>query len=117
VISFNYQLPIGKGRALGVTWARLSTGLVGGWEVSGILTFSSGYPIIPGLESGTLWEGTQRPNYIGDPGTAGKSTDERLNAYFNVDAFPGRHPTLMERRAARWRTTVPSVFAMATSPS
>jgi len=87
VISFNYQLPIGRGRAWGQHMSRLSTALIGGWEVAGILTFSSGYPLIPGLESGTLWEGTQRPNYIGDPSTAGKTTDERLNAYFNPDAF------------------------------
>ena len=87
VISFNYQLPIGKGRTLGRSMSRLADSLVGGWEVSSILTFSSGYPIIPGLDSGALWEGTQRPNYIGDPSTNGKSTDERLNAYFNPAAF------------------------------
>ena len=77
VISFNYQLPIGKGRAVGRNMSRLAGALVGGWEVSSILTFSSGYPIIPGLEAGVLWEGTQRPNYIGDPSTAGGSTDDR----------------------------------------
>ena len=87
MISFNYQLPIGKGRMLGRSMSRLADSLIGGWEVSSILTFSSGYPIIPGLDSGTLWEGTQRPNYIGDPSTNGKTTDERINAYFNPAAF------------------------------
>jgi hypothetical protein len=87
VVSFTYQLPFGRGRALGRGMNRLADAVVGGWELSSILTFSSGYPIIPGLDAGTLWEGTQRPNYIGDPSTAGATTDERLNAYFNPSAF------------------------------
>jgi hypothetical protein len=87
VFSFNYQLPVGKGRTLGRDMNRLADAIAGGWELSSIMTFSSGYPIIPGLESGTLWEGTQRPNYIGNPSTAGASTDERLNRFFNDSAF------------------------------
>ncbi|MGH9719334.1 MAG: carboxypeptidase regulatory-like domain-containing protein, partial [Bryobacteraceae bacterium] len=87
VISFNYQLPFGKGRAFGNRANRALDAVAGGWEVSSILTFSSGYPIIPGLDSGTLWEGTQRPNYIGNPSTGGRSTGDRLNSFFNPDAF------------------------------
>ncbi len=79
VISFTYELPFRRKGAIGR--------VLGGWELSSILTFSSGYPIIPGLDSGTLWEGTQRPNYIGDPGTAGRSIDERLSNFFNPSAF------------------------------
>jgi hypothetical protein len=65
---------------------RLVDAVAGGWELSSILTFSSGYPIIPGLEAGTLWEGTQRPNYIGDPRTFGAPA-QRIDAYFDPAAF------------------------------
>jgi hypothetical protein len=86
VVSFNYQVPVGRGRALGRNMNRLADAVAGGWELSAILTASSGYPIIPGLEAGTLWEGTQRPNYIGDPRTLG-SPSERIDAYFDPAAF------------------------------
>jgi hypothetical protein len=86
VISFNYELPFGRKRAIGKGMNKVADAVVGGWELSSILTFSSGYPIIPGLDSGTLWEGTQRPNYIGDPSTAG-SPGQRIDAYFNPSAF------------------------------
>jgi hypothetical protein len=86
VSSFDYQLPFGRGRAIGDQMSRLVDAFLGGWEVSGILTFSSGYPIIPNLDSPNLWSGSQRPNLIGDPRTSG-SPIARLDQYFNVDAF------------------------------
>jgi Carboxypeptidase regulatory-like domain len=86
VVSFNYQLPFGRGRAIGGSMNRLADALVGGWEFSSILTFSSGYPLSVGLDSGTLWEGSQRPNLIGDPRTFG-APSTRLDQYFNVNAF------------------------------
>ena len=86
VFTFSYELPVGRGRMFGTKMNRLLDGALGGWEVSGILTFASGYPIIPALDSPTLWEGTQRPNYIGDPSTSG-SPSERIDAYFNPAAF------------------------------
>lgn len=86
VISFSYQLPFGKGRPLARNVNRLADALIGGWELSSILTFSAGYPLSIGLDSGTLWEGSQRPNLIGDPRTAGKPS-VRIDRYFNVAAF------------------------------
>jgi len=86
VMSFDYQLPVGRNRTFGRNMHKVADALVGGWEVNGILTFSSGYPIAPGLDSGNLWSGTQRPNLIGNPATSG-SPAERLDHYFNEDAF------------------------------
>ncbi len=51
-----------------------------------ILTFSAGYPIVPQLDSPDLLSGDQRPNIVGDPRTTG-SPSQRINQYFNVDAF------------------------------
>jgi hypothetical protein len=91
--SFSYQLPIGKGKWIGNRWSRGMDMLAGGWEVSGILTFSSGFPLNSGsqfrelpLQGAVLWEGTQRPNLIGDPRLPG-SVKDRLGRYFNEAAF------------------------------
>jgi hypothetical protein len=98
VLTSSYQLPVGRGKWLGHGWGRGMDMLLGGWEVSGLLTFSSGFPLNSGsqfreppLQSPTLWEGTQRPNLIGDPRLPG-SVKDRLNRYFNEAAFSRPSP-------------------------
>jgi Carboxypeptidase regulatory-like domain len=88
VFTFDYQLPFGRGRTFGKSMNRLADAFLGGWEVSAILTFSSGYPIVPGLDSSDLWDGAaQRPNLIANPCTSG-SVESRMNGtYFNENAF------------------------------
>lgn len=93
VITFSYQLPFGKGKAFGSGWGRGMNMALGGWEVNALMTFSSGFPLNSGsqfretpLQGGTLWNGVQRPNLIGDPRMPG-SVKDRLNNYFNVNAF------------------------------
>jgi hypothetical protein len=44
VLSALYQLPFGRGRALGHDWGAATNALLGGWQLSPILTFSSGFP-------------------------------------------------------------------------
>ena len=65
---------------------RIVDGFIGGWEVSGVLTLQSGMPLQVSQTGGTLWNGTQRPNLIGDPATDGPVHD-RMNNYFNQSAF------------------------------
>jgi hypothetical protein len=86
VISFVYELPFGRGRAVGGQWSRALDLLGGGWNVSGILTLQGGFPIVTALTSGNLLEGSQRPNLIGDPSRPG-SVRDRLSSYFNLAAF------------------------------
>ncbi len=86
VISFSYDLPIGTGKWLGTDWGRVTNALLGGWQVSGFMTFQSGQPIQVSQSSGQLWNGSQRPNLIGDPNPGG-SVSDRLDAYFNPAAF------------------------------
>ena len=86
VLTFDYLLPFGRGKAIGSNLNRWANALVGGWEISGISTFSSGYPIVPSLQGGVLWNGAQRPNLTGDP-AAGGSIEDRLNQFFNPASF------------------------------
>ncbi len=40
-----YQLPIGRGKAVGSGMSRIADAVVGGWELSGIATFRDGIPL------------------------------------------------------------------------
>lgn len=42
--SFNYDLPFGRGKALGGNISKAADMFIGGWQTNGILTFSSGQP-------------------------------------------------------------------------
>ncbi|HLJ14192.1 MAG TPA: TonB-dependent receptor [Bryobacteraceae bacterium] len=47
VASYIYELPIGRGKALGANWSGFLNATLGNWEVSGITTFSTGPYISP----------------------------------------------------------------------
>ena len=81
-----WQLPVGAGRALAGGSNRLLDAFIGGWEVSGFLTLQSGNPLQISQSGGTLWNGSQRPNLVGDPSTSGP-VSSRLSQYFNTAAF------------------------------
>jgi len=86
VITGAYEMPFGKGRRWGSNVNRAVDLLVGGWEISGLATFSTGMPQQVTQSGGNIWDGTQRPDLIGDPSTSGRDQD-RLNNWFNGAAF------------------------------
>jgi hypothetical protein len=86
VATADWQLPFGHGRAYGANVNRIVDGVIGGWELSGFFTLQSGFPTQVSQSGGTLWNGTQRPNLLGDPASSGSIYD-RLNGYFNQDSF------------------------------
>ncbi len=44
VLNALYELPFGRGRAFGHDWSTTTNALLGGWQMSPILTLSSGFP-------------------------------------------------------------------------
>ena len=66
-ISYVYQLPIGKGKAIGSGWNSMLDSLLGGWQTNGIWRFSQGFPMGLGLSGGTNLPtyGSQRPSLTG----------------------------------------------------
>jgi hypothetical protein len=105
-----YQIPLGHNRQFANNLNRVLDGVVGGWEVSGILTLQSSQPLQATQNGGTMWYGTQRPNLIGDPGTSG-TVYERFNNWFNVAAFQqptpdtlGTAPRFLNLRGPRLNT-------------
>jgi hypothetical protein len=84
--SWAYELPIGRGRPLLSEMPAVFDAFVGGWQVSGIVTFSEGQYQTATLGTDWLLIGsftTSRPNIIGDP-TANRSLPD---AYLNPAAF------------------------------
>jgi hypothetical protein len=86
VSSFTYELPFGRGRKFMGGASRAVDFVLGGWQTSGILTFSQGQ--FQTLSLGSDWINVGSfsrsiPNVIGDP-YAGRVLPDR---YWNVAAF------------------------------
>ena len=82
--SYTYELPFGRGRAIGSSWHPVLNAILGGWSTNGIWRFNSGRPIVPGLFVGHSLPtyGPQRPNLIGTPIRNGGPESSWLNQYF-----------------------------------
>lgn len=67
-ISYDYHLPIGNGRAFLGSATGWTNQVLGGWEITGILTLQSGLPFTPGISGDVANTGVgNRPNVIGAP--------------------------------------------------
>ncbi len=84
VISYIYELPVGPGKRF-VPPGRVANAVVGGWQVSGISTFKSGFPIgiISVVNNTYSLGGNQRPNVVGNPRLEHPTPDQ----WFNITAF------------------------------
>lgn len=73
--SFDYQLPVGRGKAFD-PGNRVLNEVIGGWAVSGILTLRSGLPFTPAISGDVANTGVggQRPDVIGTPLIVGDPT-------------------------------------------
>ncbi len=68
VFSYVYDLPVGRGKALGQNWHPVMNAILGGWKTNGIWRFSKGQPLSVSMSGSTPLPtyGTQRPNLNGD---------------------------------------------------
>ncbi len=67
--SFVYELPFGKGKKYGSSWNRVIDGVAGGWQLGGIFTAHTGFPLtikVSGDPSGTGAR-SFRANVVGTP--------------------------------------------------
>jgi hypothetical protein len=88
ITAFNYELPVGQGKAVGTNWSPAVNALLGDWKLNGIVSLQSGLPFnvlassafTCGCSSGEL-----RPDRIADGRLPG---DERsVNGWFDKTAF------------------------------
>jgi hypothetical protein len=89
VISYNWELPFGSGRA----WLGNSHGIAGwlarGWQINGITTIQSGPPLGLGTavnQTNSLGGGS-RPNTSGKSAQLSGPIEDRLNRYFDTSVF------------------------------
>lgn len=82
-----YELPIGKGRKFGADMHPVANAIVGGWQVSSIVRFSSGLPLgfTAANNIGTYGFQVQRPN-VADLKAAAVD-NPTPNRWFNTDSF------------------------------
>lgn len=85
VVNYVYQLPVGHGKKFGSNFTGVSDAILGGWQVSGIVTAKKGFPlsISDSSNNSNSFGGGQHPNLIGDPHLANPT----INEWFNVNAF------------------------------
>ncbi len=110
VLSGAYELPFGQKRKFGANMNKVMDWIAGGWNLSGMAVMQSGMPLQVTQTGGNIWDGTQRPNLIGDPSTSGAIQD-RINNYFNRAAFsqpladvPGSAPRNLNYRGPGIKT-------------
>jgi hypothetical protein len=94
--SFLQQLPFGKGRAIGGKSGKLVDAIIGGWQLSGIISIRSGlsYHVLSGVDTGqtgnSIAASTERANIVGSPVPSGfvQNRDHWFDpAAFAVPAF------------------------------
>jgi hypothetical protein len=94
-----WQLPVGRGRAIGTDMPVALDALVGNWQVSSITTVRTGLPVSVGLAAsgvnpatGASYSflnrngGSLRPNLIGDPNANSDASGNRT-AFLNPGAY------------------------------
>lgn len=80
VLSSLYELPFGKGRQFGNAWNGVTNAVLGGWQVSPIVTLASGFPF--DLIASYSHQQRVRPDLVGDA-----AQSKNINAWFNTKAF------------------------------
>ncbi|MEO8657216.1 MAG: TonB-dependent receptor [Bryobacteraceae bacterium] len=84
VSSFIYELPVGTKKKLAPS-NKIVNGIIGNWQVSGVMTLKSGFPLAMTTTSNNTnsYGGNQRPNQVADPHVSNPTLDE----WFNTAAF------------------------------
>jgi len=87
--SFSYELPFGKGKPFGGELTGVADKLAGGWQLNGIVTLLSGFPVTPLVGSNQSGNGNtftpDRPNY--NPNFHGRVITGRVDQWFDPNAF------------------------------
>ncbi len=93
-ISSVWELPFGKGKPWLSNSNRITTAVLGNWQLNGIATFTSGVPLSLAMATNTLYNygGTQRPNWSGNSGVTSGSSSSRIDEWFNPAVYTAPAP-------------------------
>jgi hypothetical protein len=87
ITNTTYELPFGRGKAVGASWNRVTNAAFGGWQVNGILTLSQGPPLYNwGVSTSTCFcfGGTQR---LDTTGVSPKLDHPTIDRWFDTSQF------------------------------
>jgi len=89
VSNFVYQLPVGRGKQYLGSVNKAADALLGGWQVTGVVTFQKGFPYSVGAQDplgllDTIFGVGNRANVVGNPNSGFQRS---LNQWFNTAAF------------------------------
>jgi hypothetical protein len=71
-------------------WGLVGRDVLGGWQINGITTLSTGGPfgVLSNVDSNKDGVDSDRPNVVGDPFlSGGRSRAEKINEFFNINAY------------------------------
>jgi hypothetical protein len=88
VVSYIYQLPFGRGKHFGSDQNRWVNGAFGGWSVSGITTYMTGFPFTPSMGSNLDNGNSNNPNRICN----GRLSSRTINTYYDTSCFTSTLP-------------------------
>lgn len=87
-VAYVYELPVGRGRRWGASWAKALDLALGRWQVNGITTFSTGTPLqITASNTAGIFNMVTRPNNNGRSAKLSGPVHERLNRYYDTSVF------------------------------
>ncbi len=82
--SFTWELPFGKDRSFGSNWGGAMEAIAGGWQVGGIISLRTGFPMLPVFLSDPQNSGTlNRGDRIAD----GRLSNPTIDNWFDQSAF------------------------------
>jgi hypothetical protein len=89
VISYVYDLPFGKGKAMGASMHPVLNALLGNWTLSGVQRYQSGNPVSVGSSQNLFGAGNARPNYVYGEALLNSAwnPDDPTSSYINPRAF------------------------------
>jgi hypothetical protein len=88
VASYVYNLPIGRGKAVGSGMNRIADAVIGGWELSGIATLKGGIPLSVFGNNWNSYGGDPRPDVVGKAKPAHQTISSTVpNSWANSSAF------------------------------
>jgi len=95
VVSYVYELPVGKGKHFLSNIPKVLDAIVGQWQVNGITSLQTGTPLFIGAaQNNTYIYSGQRANSTGGKAriSADRSTDEKLARWFDTSVFTQPKP-------------------------
>jgi hypothetical protein len=88
VMSFLYELPVGRGRRFFADAPAAVNAVIGGWQFNGITTIQAGTPLsITANNTAGIFGARTQPNTTGADARLDGPVDERLGRYFDTTVY------------------------------